>query len=361
MKILKLQLENFRNYDQRTHEFDLDSPLTIFVGANGLGKTNFLEAIYALSIGRSFRTNHPDHMIQWEKDYFRLAADVQTSDDQFNLEVFYSHQPTRKKNYKKNDVNLKNSEFIGCLLTVLFHPEDLNMLYLSPSYRRKYLDILLSQTDKNYLFALTQYKKILKQRNALLHQIRDHQFKKLPTESLRNDLNAWDQQIVTHGQTIIDARQNLLQYLNQHLQTLYQQISEKEEQIQVRYDCSIQEDYAQELEQGQQKDIITAKSNRGPHRDDLQFFLNDKEITSQASRGEFRTLLLAIKLAEIDFITEKTGHRPILLLDDIFSELDPTRIKNLLATLREHQAIITTTDATNLPDIAQEAAIVKMP
>lgn len=347
MKILKLQLENFRNYGSYKHEFDQSEPLTIITGPNGQGKTNLLEAVYLLSLGRSFRTNHPDHLIKWEKDCFRCFCTVESQNETFELEVGYTNNPIRKKNYKKNEVHLKNSEYLGNLLTVLFHPEDLNMLYLSPSYRRKYMDILLSQVDKNYLFALTQYKHVLKQRNSLLFQIREHRFQKLPINALLEDLSSWDQQMAKFGLIINEKRQNLVEFLNQNLTAIYQKISGQKEKITVKYLKSVttetRQDYQNALENSQNKDIKDARGNIGPHLDDLQFLLNGLPISQMASRGEFRTILLALKFAEIEFIKEKSGLLPILLLDDVFSELDQNRVGHLLETVRNHQTIITTT------------------
>lgn len=360
MKITKLQLENFRNYSKHAHEFDLSAPLTILVGLNGKGKTNFLEAIYLLSLGRSFRTPHTEELIEWEKDYFRCTAEIEVDNEKSSLEVFYSHRPRLQKNYKKNEVNLKNSEYIGNLLTVLFHPEDLNMLYLSPSYRRKYMDILLSQTDKKYLDALTQYKKLLKQRNALLHQIRKHELNGKNTTSLQDDLTAWDEQLVKFGTILIEKRKKLVKYLNSTIQDLYQSISGNNEKVKIDYKYSVMDNYMEELQLSRKRDIFSAKSHVGPHLDDLKFYLNGTKISASASRGEFRTLLLAMKLAEIQFIKEKTQHQPILLLDDIFSELDPDRSQHLLSILKNHQTIITTTDITNLHEISKNATLVEV-
>lgn len=355
MKILKLQLENFRNYESYLYEFDMEKPLVLILGENGKGKTNLLEAIYLLSLGRSFRTNHPDNLIKWEKDFFRCFCTVESQNETFQLEVGYSNHPVQKKNYKKNDVRLKNSEYLGNLLTVLFHPEDLNMLYLSPAYRRNYLDIMLCQVDKNYLFALAQYKKILKQRTVLLYSIRDHRFKKLPVENLLDDLSSWDEQLVKFGLEIIEKRQKLVDFLNQKLTKIYQNIAGQNDEITVKYLKSATPDYQMELESMRDKDIRDAKTNIGPHRDDLKFCINNLAILSTASRGEFRTLLLALKLAEIDFIKEKTGILPILLLDDVFSELDQKRALHLLDAVKDHQTIIATTDLRSLENLEEKA------
>lgn len=364
MKLKKLQLENFRNYLSFVHEFPSDKGFTVLVGKNGKGKTNLLEAVYLLSLGRSFRTLIPNDLIKWDQDYLRLQGEVEIDDENTSLEVFYSATPIKKKNFKKNDVSLKNSEYIGTLLTVLFHPEDLNMLYLSPQYRRKYLNILLSQTDREYLLALTQYNKVLKQRNALLHQIKSHHFKKLPEQHLREDLDTWDEQLANYGSEITQKRLRITKHLNKIVEKHYQQISGNREKIRISYktrlkienNTSINLKYRGMLLEKRENDIFKEKTTFGPHLDDLCFKINGILINKSASRGEFRTLLLAIKLSEIDYIREITGNNPILLLDDVFSELDRKRQHHLLKAIESCQTIITTTESHNLQKIAEEKA-----
>lgn len=375
MKLTNLKLENFRNYSKFNYDFPDNKELIVIVGPNGTGKTNFLEAIYLLSLGKSFRSSVHDDLVKWESEYLRCSATAIVDEEDCNLEVFYSTAPARRKNFKKNGVNLKNSEYLGNLLTVLFHPEDLNMLYLNPSLRRRYMDIVLSQTDKNYLLALTKYKKALKQRNALLGQMREAYFNNAKDSSqaaLQEDLSAWDEKIVEYGAPIIAKRLEFTAFLNKYIEDIYSSISGEKERISIEYLSKIitntsapaaypldadaptptlSQLYADALSFRKKHDTFKAETSVGPHREDLIFFINGKNICASASRGEFRTLLLALKLAEIKFIKEKTGKNPILLLDDVFSELDRTRQIHLLHSIKDCQTIITTCDASSLDDL----------
>lgn len=369
MKLLSLQLENFRNYRRYEFEFPKDKNLTVLIGENGKGKTNLLEAIYFLSLSRSFRTGTQDDLIDWEMDYFRCTGEVETDEETANLEAFYSNYPRKHKSLKRNDVPQKSSEYVGNLLTVLFHPNDLDILYLSPSLRRKYIDILLSQTDRKYLISLSNYKKTLKQRNALLASIREARFSRKPTATLEANLDAWNQEIAEFGTEILEKRQHLIDFFDKNLEKTYRKISGNNEIISLEYESSVLKKkkslakkeihtlYLDELFNRKSRDIMQAKTTVGPHRDDLKFFINDKEITGSASRGEFRTLLLALKLAEIEYIKKQTDKNPILLLDDVFSELDLNRRKHLLEAIKGCQVVITTTDLSDLKELKESSLL----
>ncbi|OGJ42564.1 hypothetical protein A3B60_01075 [Candidatus Peregrinibacteria bacterium RIFCSPLOWO2_01_FULL_39_12] len=362
MKLLKLQLENFRSYKKHKFEFGKDKKLTLLVGGNGTGKTNFLEAIYVLSLGRSFRSLFRDDLISWGDEHLRLNADISYDDgESANLEVFYENKPAKRKNFKRNGLTLKGSEYVGSLLTVLFHPEDLNMLVLSPSLRRRYMDIILCQTDKKYLYALSKYKKVLRQRNALLQGIR-----------IEEDLDVWDKELVEFGSVIIEKRIMLINFFNEKIENVYRIISGNKERVSMEYESKIikkipnpdiEKLYEDELFNRRQRDIKRMETSAGPHRDDIKFYINGKEIISSASRGELRTLILAMKLSEIEFIKEKTGTYPVLLLDDVFSELDRNRKSHLMESIQNCQAVITATDIDSLKSLEKDgagAAIVKM-
>jgi len=360
MKITKLQFENFRNYENHSYVFPSDKNLIVLTGENGKGKTNFLEGIYMLSLGRSFRNSKLESLIKWESQYFRCNGEIEDDENENHaLEVFYSSSPKRK-NLKKNDVNLKNSEYIGNFTTVLFHPEDLNMLYLSPSLRRKYMDIILSQSDRRYLYALMQYRKLIKQRGSLLKEIHSVQKGRISGDekSLMSALDAWDKQLAEYGSEIIAKRLQFIEFLNGKATQIYREISEGAETVEVRYTSRIKEidTYENMLLERRYQDIRDEKTSIGPHVDDIKFLINGIDIVEFASRGEFRTLLLAVKISEIEYLREKTKKHPVLLLDDVFSELDFGRQTHLLNAISGCQAIITTTDAEKLEKLAKHKA-----
>ncbi len=353
MKLKKLQLENFRNYENSSYEFPENTANTIIIGGNGEGKTNILESIYILSLGKSFRVSSQDDLVRWGDSYMRCTGSVENNQETMDLEVFYSNNPIKQKNFKKNGVSVKNSEYIGNFLTVLFHPEDLNMLYLSPSLRRRYLDIILCQTDKKYLNALQEYKKVMKQRNALLAEIRENIFKNRDTNNLLGNLDIWDDEFLKFAGEIVEKRGQFVQFVGERIENFYRNISGGEEDVKIEYRCSLRD--KEKLFSSRKYDINRAESSCGPHRDDLKFYIDGKEINTSASRGEFRTLLLAIKLGEINYIEEKSGESPLLLLDDVFSELDENRQKKLLEAIKRCQSIITTTDMRGLEGIIKES------
>lgn len=344
MKITKLQLNSFRNYASKELEFELKKPTILITGENGKGKTNILEAIYLLSVGKTFRGAHQEDLIKWGMDYFTVKGALQKGDnpdpdDIQRLEVNFCTYPRKIKTFRINDVKKSHAEYLGEFVTVLFHPKDLNMLYLEPSLRRKYLNLLLSQTDKYYLEALSAYTRILKQRNALLDEIQDG-------ARHRDDLDTWDEKIAEAGTILIEKRKRLIDYFNNKLQALYRKISGGKETLEIKYKTSIAdpENYLRTLKLKRDKDVRYGTTSIGPHRDDITFILNEKPIEEFASRGEFRTILIALKITEISYIKRIKNHYPVLLLDDVFSELDEQRQAHLFKAIEPCQTIITTTE-----------------
>lgn len=371
MKILNLTLEHIRNHGQLSLPFEQN--LTCIIGPNAQGKTNILEALYTLALSKSFRTNRLEELINWEHEFGRINSQIlQENDEKIDLEVFLGRSPQPKKSFKKNGVKGTVENFIGTLKVVLFHPEDLNMLYLGPDLRRKYLDILNIQVSRSYFSALKAYKKALEQRNALLKSIK-------AGFSQKSELHIWNEPLAQNGLALIIERSKTIAFLQTRISEYYQKIAQTKDQITLNYHhifTSNQQDseaihmllkgsesipphhytqlldiYHQELENSLMKDLSAQYTTMGPHRDDLLFHLNGHSLQSCASRGEYRSVILALKLLEMRCIEEATTEKPVLLLDDVFSELDFSRQEMLIKAIQEHQSLITTTHLDNLKSL----------
>jgi DNA replication and repair protein RecF len=361
MRLTHLTLQQYRNHTSVDVDFDPERPLQYLIGPNAHGKTNILEAIYLLALTKSFRTSTQEDLIQWDQEYARVKATLQTNRDTFELEIFLGNPPQPKRQLKKNGVKISAEDFIGNCQIVFFHPEDLNILYLGPDLRRRYLDVMNIQLFKPYFRALKNYRRIHQQRNALLKNIKDGL-------AGIQDLEIWDEQLIEHGALITAYRRYTLSFINKHLQEEYQSIAQKNEAASVKYVSNIwQNQYAplpdnlslpnesdleeikalftESLCRARQKDLYSLHTSVGPHRDDMELTLKDRPIASHASRGEVRSLLLALKLLELTYHEHHTQEKPLLLLDDVFSELDEDRQKMLMQTAEKggHQTIITTT------------------
>ena len=356
MKLKKLQLNSFRNHGKLELSFKDDKPITLITGENGKGKTNILESIYVLSTGKTFRGASQDDLIKWGMDFFIIKGEAEEKNEDTDLEVSYSIYPRKQKSFRLNEVKNTHSEYLGNFITVLFHPKDLNMLYLEPSLRRKYINLLLSQTDKYYLEALSNYTRLMKQRNSLLDEIADGKRSK-------EELDIWDEKIAEEGTILLIKRKELIEFLNKRIQPLYRKISGGKESLEIEYpnplvkEENIKEKYLTKLKLKREKDIRYGSTSIGPHRDDIKFMLEGRSIEEFASRGEFRTILIALKIAEIAYIEEKTKSSPVLLLDDVFSELDENRQKHLFEAIKDCQTIITSTDITGLDLIKENAEV----
>lgn len=342
-----LELENFRNYKNLKMPFSGQSGLTYLLGDNGQGKTNFLEAIYMLALAKSFRISDDQSLIKWDADFGRIKGQFD-SDSARSLEVFLGNPPQPRKAFKINDVKVSATSFVGNVRVVFFHPENLNVLYLGPDLRRRYLDILILQKSPRYFAALRKFKRLKEQRNALLTRINEGQ-------ATLSDLDVWDGQIIEEGILLWKERALALSFINEKLSEKYKEISGRDNELKLEYinglgldfetmslSVNLDELYRDALTASQLRDIASGHTQIGPHRDEIQFFLNSRSILTHASRGEFRTILLALKLIEMDYFSED-GIRPILLLDDVFSELDYERQRFLLDRVIDFQTFIATT------------------
>jgi DNA replication and repair protein RecF len=350
MKIKTIHLTNFRNWVDFNLEF---SPVTILIGPNGRGKTNVAEAVWFLSTGKSWRTNRDAEAINWLNDFARIEAEV-GENEPVKINLVLQRNPTKDrpspKILKINDVKKRLIDLLGFTPAVLFSPESIQILDGAPALRRRFLDIMLAQIDHKYALSLLEYNKVLKERNKLLQLIKNHRGKP-------DELDFWDIKLTEYGVEIINKRQEAIKFFNKVLNQAYSEISGREETLKLSYKASVDsERLADQLAVSRDRDIEQSSSNYGPHRDDLIFLLDGRDITTFGSRGEYRSAVLALKMAELQFMQDKLGQRPILILDDIFSELDFDRRMKLAKIVVLQQTIVTTTDLDHIDKSLQKEA-----
>ena len=335
MILKSIQLQNFRSYPKKEFLFYLKK--TLVVGANTSGKTNLLEAISLLSTGKSFRAGLEEEMISYKKEIGRVKGKIENQAGGESLEIVLTKGEVRgervaKKRYLLNGVGKRKMDFVGQLRSVLFRPEDLEIIINSPSTRRNYLDGVLEQVDQSYRRANLSYQKGLRQRNKLLEQIREE-------GKPRSILFFWDKLLLENGSLITQKRGELIDFFNQQ--------PDHFSDLEIHYDRSIIS--PERLEKYAHQEVAAAMTLVGPHRDDFQIRIKKdlseaRNLHVYGSRGEQRLAVLSLKLAELEFVSEKTNHRPILLLDDIFSELDQEHRGRIFKVIPQQQTIITATD-----------------
>ncbi|MCC6491240.1 MAG: DNA replication/repair protein RecF, partial [Candidatus Hydrogenedentes bacterium] len=339
MLLIELTCENFRGLS--TMSVAPGPGVNLIRGDNAQGKTSILEALLYLATSKSHRTNLESELARRGESGFRIAALVRRQDRDVNVEAVWWQG---SKRIRVNGVNqARVSEILGKIIVVFFSPEDVALVRGSAAQRRTFLDMELSQISPRYLHALQQYRQAVKQRNELLRQ-------QQPDDAL---LDAWDAQLATHGATLMEERRQFVEQLAPGAAQAYEAIAEKEPMVlgykpDVRMDASLSEILAA----SRKTDIRQGMTTRGPHRDDLSFDVDEKAARPFASQGQQKTAALALKLAELDLVRARTGEYPILMLDDVFSELDAGRSRRLLTAIPpEAQCLMTTTDLTAREDL----------
>lgn len=367
MRIKSLQVRNFRNL----HHVDVNfAPgLNVIFGRNAQGKTNLLEAIYLMVTGRSFRTTNESELTPWNLAEYPgtlVRATVQKSAGEEQLAFFFDGKNKRVLVDGKPITRL--AHLVGRLNAVLFTPTDLMVVRGAPGLRRRFLDIAIGQADRQYMDALQEYQQVLRNRNALLKQAavrggnsqRNEQGGRMINPALETQLDVYDQQLVASGALIMLARNLALQELSLAAAASYLKIADDEEHLQLTYmpDVSVRfdgcvdaitQDLHDQLRQSRTDDLRRLSTLRGPHRDDFEFRINKHPARQFASQGQQRSAVLALKFAEMDYLHQHTGERPLLMLDDVISELDNQRKSAFLLHLDpDVQTFITTTDPDSI-------------
>ena len=334
MEIVNISLKGFRNLEEI--QLEPVRGMNIFYGLNAQGKTNFLESLYFCATGRSMRMKIDNQLIGFQKEESHLQVKVKGNFSENRIDVHLKKD--EKKGIAVNGLYIRKlGDLFGTLYTVIFSPDDLGLVKEGPTQRRRFLDMELCQLDKVYYYNLQQYYKILKQRNHLLKQIQ-----KKP--ELKETLFLWDQQLVTYGKGIMTAREVFLSRLDQISHKKMEDLTGGVDSLKTIYKPNCHKNMlAEKMEKSISKDIILGSTQYGPHKDDIIFLIDDKEVKTFGSQGQQRSTALATKLAQIDLIQEETGEDPVLLLDDVFSELDETRQQFLMNSISSFQSFITCT------------------
>lgn len=334
MIVKSLKLKNFRNYDLLDLEFD--ETTNIFYGDNAQGKTNILESIYLTGTTKSHRGTKDRDMIQFGQEEAHIETVVEKKGVPFKIDIHL------KKNSPKgiaiNKIPIKKaSELFGIINIVFFSPEDLNIIKNGPAERRRFIDLELSQLDKLYLSDLSNYNRIVNQRNKLLKDVYDR-------KDLLDTLDIWDMQLVNYGNRIMERRKKFIDQMNQIIGEVHEKLTGGREHLKIFYEPSLKDESLEHaLMKNRERDIRMKSTSVGPHRDDICFMCGDLDIRKFGSQGQQRTAALSLKLSEIELVRNEIKDTPILLLDDVLSELDKHRQNYLLDSIRDVQTLITCT------------------
>ena len=340
MRLLTAELTNFRNLGAAKANFGLTN---FIIGDNAQGKTNVLEALHCLSVGNSFKTHHEEWLITKGELFGSVKGEFTYGDDRTGtLEVVWERgEEEIHRQFKLNGTKIARKSLLGNLLTVIFSPDDVSLLRLQPAQRRGFLDSLISRTSKVYHADLLDYIKTLKQRNQLLF------LAKLGREDYI-EIDAWDDKLAQLGSRIVQARLVLVEQLNQKIGTLFHELAGSDKGFSIIYtaDPKFADPlvYKEKLSSIRSIDIKSGHTNFGPHRDDLMLLLDGWDARNTASQGEFRLMVLALKLSEGEYIQQRFNEVPIYLMDDVFSELDAGKSRALIGFLGHSQTIYTATD-----------------
>lgn len=334
MIIKSLELQNFRNYDALQVEFD--GGTNIFYGDNAQGKTNILEAIFMIATTKSHKGSKDQDVIRFGEEEAHIRSYLFKEEITRQIDMHLKKGKTKGIAIDSQRIK-KAADLMGLLNVVFFSPEDLSIIKNGPAERRHFIDMELCQLDPFYLYNLNHYTKIVNQRNKLLKDLS-------VKPGLRETLSIWDSQLVSFGSKLIERREIFISQLCDIIGELHFKLSGEKEKIKLVYEKNVEiDDFEEKLKKNQEKDIILKQTTVGPHRDDMLFIVNDIDIRRFGSQGQQRTAALSLKLSEIELVKKSIKDTPVLLLDDVLSELDSNRQNYLLNSIKNIQTIITCT------------------
>ena len=336
MKLANLNVKSFRIYNEQRLAFH--PGLNLIVGDNAQGKTSILEAIHILSITKSHRTLKDQDVIKNHADFAKVEGNLFNEKQKVSMSIVIS------KNGKKAQYNgmeiAKLSDYLGYLTVVMFAPEDLDLIKGSPSERRRFMDLEVGKLKPVYLSYLNHYRRLLKERNDVLKGLKNERF----NETL---LDVLTDQLIHYAEKIVLLRKDFIQSMSEEVNALYKELSEENQEISLVYQPSVYKDFKKSYQQKLKLDTLLGVTHIGPHRDEVELFINKHNIKSYASQGQVRTVVIALKLAIVKILTKAKNRSPVILLDDVFSELDSKRQTNLLKTLNQDSQVFITTNSLN--------------
>lgn len=334
MIIKSLELTNYRNYDSLNINFSEGT--NILYGNNAQGKTNILESIFLCATTKSHKGSKDKEIIKFGHEESHIRAYIEKNDIQQRIDMHLRSSKTKAIAIDEMKIK-KAAELLGLLKVVFFSPEDLSIIKNGPAERRRFIDMELCQIDNFYLYNLNNYNKIVNQRNVLLKDL-------YMNPSLRDTINIWNSQLISYGSKVIERRKVFIDQLNEIIRDIHKTLSGGKEEITIVYEPNTEiENFEAELMKCTEKDIKLKQTTVGPHRDDISFMVDGIDIRKYGSQGQQRTAALSLKLSEIELIKKITKENPILLLDDVLSELDSNRQNYLLNYIGKMQTIVTCT------------------
>ena len=343
MYINKLELENFRNYKEQ--KVDLINGINLFLGDNAQGKTNIIEAIYICAFGKSYRTLKDNELIEFGKEYCRINLEYIKNNNIFTTSFFIDS--LNRKQIKNNGIKIRKiADYVGEIPIVIFSPESLDVVKGSPAKRRNFIDMICCQISKSYIIYHQEYMKCLKIKNSILKEdyIDD------------NYIEVLHEKMSKYIKDIVQYRKKIVELLNKYSIDIQRKLTDGQENINIVYSTDFidmnEDEIKKYLDEHLYIDKLRKSSIKGIQRDDLEIYINEKEVSKFGSQGQKRTALLTLKLANFELLKELKDEIPILLLDDIMSELDSKRINFLLKYIENYQSIITTTEDTFVKDIS---------
>lgn len=336
MYISRITLDKYRNYGLL--RLDLAPGLNVFLGENAQGKTNLLEAVYFTSIGRSMRTPRDKELIMWGEERAGLRADAVGRGGKSRVEIVLDKRANKRLAINGAEVR-KLGELMGVIMTVLFSPDEISIIKDSPGDRRRFMDIAICQISKSYFYLLSRYNKTLAQRNRLIK-----------SGAGGDTLDVWDLQLADTGAKVIRTRRGFIKRLEKLADKNHAYLTSGKERLTLSYeslgggsDDELKEEFLNELKRTRERDVFQGYTHTGPQTDDFAAVCGDVDIRKFGSQGQQRTAALSLKLAQLDLFFEETGEYPVLLLDDVFSELDESRQQKLIERLSGHQTVVTCT------------------